>query len=151
MVSLSAHCIPLHDQWLSAFARECPSAFVAAVYGKQGPLPDTSDFDKRDLWTTFGAERRVQFGQDYFFHNANSMISKAAWERIRFDEGLSGLEDRDWAKKVLADGYQIIYAPLASVHHYHGIHHGRNEDRVKRVVRVIELIQQREPAEAPTR
>jgi GT2 family glycosyltransferase len=151
IISLSAHCIPLHDRWLAAFARERPSPFVAAVYGKQEPLPDTSDFDKRDLWTTFGEEGRVQQGQDYFFHNANSMIRREAWERIPFDETLTGVEDRDWAKKALADGFQIVYAPLASVHHYHGIHQGRNEARAKRVVKVIELIQQREPAESPAR
>ena len=152
VISLSAHCIPLDDRWLEAMVvRECREPFTAAVYGRQEPLPDTSDFDKRDLWTTFGEEQRMQRGQDYFFHNANSMIRREAWERIPFDESLSGVEDRDWAKKVLADGYQIVYAPLASVHHYHGIHQGRNEARARRVVRVIELIQQREVVESPVR
>lgn len=146
VVSLSAHCVPVHDLWLSAFACERSSFSVAAIYGRQEPLPDTSDFDKRDLWTTFGQERRLQHGQDYFFHNANSLINKAVWESMPFDEEINGVEDRDWAKRVLADGYQIVYAPLASVHHYHGIHQGRNEDRARRVAKVIELIQSREPA-----
>lgn len=149
LVSLSAHCVPLHDRWLEALlVRPCERPFVAGVYGRQEPLPDTSDFDKRDLWTTFGPEPRDQRGQDYLFHNANSLIRRAVWERIPFDESLSGVEDRDWAKKVLADGYHLIYTPLASVHHYHGIHQGRNEARAKRVVKVIELIQQRDPAGA---
>jgi glycosyltransferase involved in cell wall biosynthesis len=144
VVSLSAHCIPVHDQWLEVFAIERARAdHVAAVYGRQEPLPDTSDFDKRDLWTTFGAEKRIQRGQDHFFHNANSMIAKAVWERIKFDEELSGVEDRDWAKKVLAEGHQIVYTPLASVYHYHGIHQGRDERRAQRVARVIELIHER--------
>jgi len=152
VISLSAHGIPLHDRWLSAFAVERAQSFTAAVYGRQEPLPDSSDFDKRDLWTTFGQERRVQYyAQDYFFHNANSMIRKSVWERMPFDEGLKGLEDRDWAKKVLAVGRQIVYTPLASVHHYHGIHQGRNEARARRVVKVIELIQQREPIAPLTR
>ena len=147
VVSLSAHCIPVHDRWLEALrVPECAKPFTAGVYGRQEPLPDTNDFDKRDLWTTFGIERRIQRGQDYFFHNANALIRRDVWERIRFDETLNGVEDRDWAKQVLADGYRIVYEPLASVHHYHGIHQGRNEARAKRVVKVIELIQQREPA-----
>jgi hypothetical protein len=118
---------------------------VAAVYGRQEPLPDSDDFDKRDLWTTFGVERRLQ-RQDYFFHNANSMIRRSIWQRIPFDEGLNGVEDRDWAKKVLALGHEIVYEPLASVAHHHGIHQGRNVERCRRVVKVIEFIQKRNQA-----
>ena len=147
VVSLSAHCVPVHDRWLEALlVRQCERPFAAGVYGRQEPLPDMTDFDKRDLWTTFGPEPRDQRGQDYFFHNANSLIRKEVWARIPFDESLNGVEDRDWAKKVLADGYHLMYTPLASVHHYHGIHQGRNEARARRVVKVIELIQQRDPA-----
>jgi len=147
VVSLSAHCIPLHDHWLEALlAPGYDTPFTAGVYGRQEPLPDTSDFDKRDLWTTFGAEPRIQRGRDHFFHNANSLIRRDVWERFPFDEIHNGVEDRDWAKRVLQEGYRILYAPLANVHHYHGIHQGRNEDRARRVVKVIELIQQHEPA-----
>jgi GT2 family glycosyltransferase len=148
VVCLSAHAIPVHDRWLEAYDVHEEEAFTAAIYGRQEPLPDTNDFDKRDLWTTFGAEARLQRGQDYFFHNANSLIRKDVWARIPFDETLRGVEDRDWAKKVLADGHRILYAPLASVHHYHGIHQGRNEARARRVAQVIELIQRRETADS---
>ncbi len=143
VVSLSAHCIPLSNRWLDCLVMNFADPKVAAVYGRQEPLPDSDDFDKRDLWTTFGVERRVQ-RRDYFFHNANSMIHRQIWERLPFDEGLSGVEDRDWAKKVLALGYEIVYEPLASVAHHHGIHQGRNVERCQRVVKVIEFIQQRD-------
>jgi GT2 family glycosyltransferase len=147
VASLSAHCIPVDEGWLEALlARGCARPFLAACYGRQEPLPESSDFDKRDLWTTFGLEPRLQRGQDHFFHNANALIRRSAWARIPFDETLNGVEDRDWAKKALADGYTIRYAPQASVYHYHGIHQGRNEARAKRVVKVIELITQRPAA-----
>lgn len=153
VVSLSAHCVPVHDRWLEAFAQAplSKSHTLAAVYGRQEPLPDTTDFDKRDLWTTFGEEARIQAGQDYFFHNANSLISRAAWSSTDFDERLNGMEDRAWARKMLADGWYIRYEPLASVHHWHGIHQGRNEARAKRVVKMFEFIQQRDPTMAETR
>jgi len=140
-VSLSAHCVPVNDRWLGAFASHCADPFVAGVYGRQEPMADSTDFDKRDLWTTFGVEPRLQRGQDYFFHNANALIRRTAWDRTPFDESLNGVEDRDWAKKVLAEGYVIHYEPGASVYHKHGIHQGRNEARAKRVVKVIEMIQ----------
>jgi glycosyltransferase involved in cell wall biosynthesis len=136
---LSGHCIPVHDHWLTALSANFHDPTVAGVYGRQVPLPDSSPLDKRDLWTTFGIERRVQ-RTDYFFHNANSMIRTDVWRRLPFDDEISGVEDRDWARKVIALGHCIVYEPLASVHHHHGIHQGGDPLRAERVVRVIEMI-----------
>lgn len=144
LVCLSAHCIPVHNRWLEALLLPLRDPRVAAVYGRQIPFADSTDFDKRDLWTTFGPERRVQ-EKDYFFHNANSVIRRACWERWPFDETLSGVEDREWARTVISEGGRLVYEPLASVYHHHGIHQGRDEHRAKRVVKVIELIHRRPP------
>jgi glycosyltransferase involved in cell wall biosynthesis len=136
---LSGHCVPVHDGWLSALAAPFDDPSIAGVYGRQLPLPDSHAFDKRDLWTTFGVERRVQ-QSDFFFHNANSMIRRSVWETLPFDEDLSGVEDRDWARKVLTQGYRVAYEPLAAVYHHHGIHQGLDPQRAERVVRVIQMI-----------
>jgi rhamnosyltransferase len=137
---LSGHCIPINDKWMEHLALPFTDPAVAGVYGRQEPLPDTSDFDRRDLWTTFGIERRVQT-KDYLFHNANCMIRRATWDTLPFDEEIPGVEDRHWARHVLEWGYVIVYEPNASVYHYHGIHQGRDEQRAARVARVIEFIQ----------
>lgn len=142
VVCLSAHCIPVHNRWLEALSAPLEQDKVAAVYGRQEPFPDSHDFDKRDLWTTFGIERRIQ-RKEIFFHNANSILRKSVWEKRPFDESLSGVEDRDWAKRVISQGHWIVYEPLAGVYHFHGIHQGRDEERAQRVVRVIELIHRR--------
>jgi glycosyltransferase involved in cell wall biosynthesis len=136
---LSGHCIPVGHRWLERLALPLADPRVAGVYGRQEPLPDSHDFDKRDLWTTFGLDRRVQV-RDFFFHNANSMVRRSVWQAIPFNEALDGVEDRDWAKRVLEEGYNIVYEPSASVYHFHGIHQGRDEARAARVARVIELI-----------
>jgi GT2 family glycosyltransferase len=136
---LSGHCVPATDRWLSALAAHFDDPAVAGVYGRQLPLPDSHPFDKRDLWTTFGVERRVQ-RKDYFFHNANSMVRRSVWAEVSFDEEISGVEDRDWARKVLARGHRIVYEPLAAVYHHHGIHQGLDPERAERVVRVIQMI-----------
>jgi hypothetical protein len=67
------------------------------------------------------------------------MIRRSVWARHPFNEELNGLEDRMWAKQVVAEGQVIVYEPLASVFHHHGIHQGRDEKRAERVVRVIEM------------
>ena len=136
---ISGHCIPVNDMWLNNLLKELYDSRVAGAYGKQEPLPDSNDFDKRDLWTTFGIERRVQ-SKDYFFHNANSIISRKAWLECPFDEEISGVEDRLWAKHVLSRGYKIVYTPEAGVYHYHGINQSQNIDRAKRTVKVIKMI-----------
>ena len=135
---LSGHCIPADNYWLAKLLANFQDPGVAGVYGRQEPMLDTSSVDKRDLWTTFGIERRVQ-RKDPFFHNANCMIRRSVWERQPFDETVNGVEDRVWAKQVLADGYTIVYEPAASVFHHHGIHQGRDDHRADRVVQVIEM------------
>ena len=68
------------------------------------------------------------------------MIRRDLWEALPFDETIAGVEDRDWAKRVLGRGYRVVYEPAASVYHFHGINHGRDQARAARVARVIELI-----------
>ena len=137
IVCLSGHCIPTTEEWLANLRNGFADQSVAGVYGRQEPLPYSSDTDKRDLWTIFGMDRKVQ-RRDSFFHNANSMLRRDVWEKIPFDEKLTNIEDRFWAKKVLENGYTVIYEPEASVYHWHGIHQNGDELRCKNVVRLIE-------------
>lgn len=136
-VCLSAHCPPVDEHWLANLLRNLDDPEVAGVYGRQVPTRFTSAIDKRDLLLTFGLDRKVQI-RDTFFHNANSMISRAAWEHIPFDEAVTNIEDRLWSKQVIQAGYRIIYEPDAAVYHHHGIHQGNRADRARSVVRIME-------------
>lgn len=137
VVCLSGHCIPTNQEWLTNLVRHFDDVQVAGVYGRQQPMSYSSDRDKRDLLTVFGLDRRVQ-QKDAFFHNANSAIRRSLWNEIPFDEDVTNIEDRIWAKAVLERGYHIVYEPEASVYHYHGINHDANLERAESVVRVIE-------------
>ncbi len=136
---ISGHCIPANNRWLENLARNFDDPGVAGVYGRQEPMSFTSDADKRDLALVFGLDRKVQ-AKDSFFHNANSMIRKAIWDVLPFDESVTNIEDRVWAKAALGKGYKIIYDPDASVYHYHGIHQNGNVERCTNVVRVLESL-----------
>jgi rhamnosyltransferase len=139
IVCLSAHCIPTNEKWLGNLWANFHDDHIAGVYGRQEPMAFTNAIDKRDLINIFGLDRKVQT-KDPFFHNANSMIRREIWEEIPFSETTTNIEDRLWAKEVLEKGYQIIYEPQASVYHYHGINQGRNIERAKNVVRILEEI-----------
>lgn len=139
VVCLSAHCIPVDDRWLESLIAPLGDPTVAGAYGRQEPLPFSSDHDKRDLLTVFGLDPKMQV-RDPFFHNANSALRRETWERFPFDERVSNLEDRVWGQAVISAGMRIAYAPDASVYHWHGIHQGGDERRARGVVRVLESI-----------
>ncbi|MFH0771710.1 MAG: glycosyltransferase [Candidatus Omnitrophota bacterium] len=139
LVCLSGHCIPVDSKWLGNLARNFEDMGVAGVYGRQEPMAFTSNSDKRDLTLVFGLDRRVQV-KDSFFHNANSMIRRDIWQDTPFDETVTNIEDRVWAKKILQKGYKVIYEPEASVYHYHGIHQDGNIERCANVVRILESL-----------
>lgn len=137
---LSAHCIPVDNRWLEHLLNNFTDNDIAGVYGRQEPLSFSSDFDKRDLLIAFGLDRKVQI-KDSFFHNANSIIRRDVWERYPFDETVTNVEDRVWAKKVIDNRYKIIYEPKASVYHYHGIHQDGDKERCIGVVNVLKSIE----------
>ena len=60
IVCLSAHCIPVDKYWLKNLVLDLNKKNIGAVYGKQVPLPYSSPLDKRDLYNTFGEEKRIQ-------------------------------------------------------------------------------------------
>lgn len=139
IICLSAHCIPVDAHWVKHLLEPLEDTAVAGAYGRQQPLSFTSDEDKRDLITVFGLDKKIQL-RDPFFHNANSALRKCTWEMFPFDETVANLEDRVWGQAVIDAGKKIIYTPDASVFHWHGIHQGRNTQRAKGVIRVIESL-----------
>jgi CMP-N-acetylneuraminic acid synthetase len=139
IVCLSGHCIPVNGKWLGNLLKGLEDQKVAGVYGRQEPMSFTPDSDKRDLTLVFGLDRKVQ-RKDTFFHNANSAMRKETWQKCPFDEAVTNIEDRVWAKEVLERGYEIIYEPEASVYHYHGIHQNSNEQRCSNVVKILEKL-----------
>ncbi len=140
LVCLSGHCVPVDTTWLENLVGDLADPQVAGVYGRQEPLSYTSDFDKRDLITAFGLDKKVQI-KDSFFHNANSAFRRELWQRFPFDEEITNVEDRVWGQQVIAAGLKIVYEPEASVYHWHGIHHDLNPERARKVVRILESLQ----------
>ncbi len=139
IVILSGHCIPTNKNWLSNLIAGLSDSNVAGVYGRQEPLSTSSPADKRDLLITFGLDSKVQI-KDSFFHNANSAVRRETWNNYPFDEDVKHIEDRVWGQKVIDAGFKILYEPMASVYHHHGIHHDGNQERAERIVKILEQL-----------
>jgi len=138
LVFLSAHCIPADNKWLYNLIKPFKLK-IAGIYGKQIPYQNSHPSDKRDLFNQFGEERKLQ-KKESFFHNANSAIQRKIFKKFPFNEILDHIEDRFWAKKILKEGYHILYEPKASVIHFHGLNHGNNLNRANGVAKIIDEI-----------
>jgi rhamnosyltransferase len=137
IVCLSAHCIPKDKHWLSSLIKPLNNKKVAGVYGKQVPLSSSSAMNKRDLYIVFGNEKRIQ-KKDTFFHNANSAFMRSTWKKFPFNPELTNIEDRIWGQEVINAGFNIVYEPKSCVYHHHGIHQDANEDRARKIVKIME-------------
>jgi rhamnosyltransferase len=133
---ISAHCVPSDENWLSSFVSVMENETLGAAYGRQLPLATSHPLDKRDLLNMFGIEYRIQ-KKDTFFHNANSIIRRSAWQNFRFDEETPHIEDRLWADKLIHNNIWIAYTPDACVYHHHGVNHHENAKRAAAISRIL--------------
>lgn len=118
IINLSAHAVPLHNDYIEKMVRNFKEPHIAGVYGKQVPFEDTNPIEKSDYDCCYGDTRRVQ-RNDCFFSNSNAAIRKDLWEKIPFSETMTGSEDWDWVKKTQSMGYSVVYEPESPVLHSH--------------------------------
>lgn len=120
VVNLSAHALPLSDNWIETMIANFNDEKVAAVMSKNLPCPDCNPFDRRGLLKKYNMPRQeIKGGPPYIFSNYSSVIRKSVWVRVPYDETLTYAEDHDWAIKIADLGYKIIYEPAAETYHSH--------------------------------
>jgi rhamnosyltransferase len=120
VLSLSAHAIPVEDDWLERMTAPFDDARVAGVSCRQIPWPDAPWQEVHRLTHQFPtAARRYSRGSEtgLVFSNAASVIRRSAWLEHRFM--LPAAEDLEWAQRVVANGWTIAYEPEAPVYHSH--------------------------------
>ena len=64
---MSGHCIPTNNNWLRNLVSGLKDDKIAGIYGRQEPLPYSSDLDKRDLINLFGIDKKIQTKETLFF------------------------------------------------------------------------------------
>jgi len=117
-VMASAHIYPVYKDWLGKLLIPFDDPKVGAVYGKQRGC-DTTKYSEHQIFNKWFPDE-CNFSQEHpFFNNANAAIRSKLWKRIPYDETLTGLEDIDWANRVLKLAYKIAYSEEAEVIHVH--------------------------------
>jgi rhamnosyltransferase len=131
IVLISAHCYPTNSTWLENMIKMFDDSRVGLVYGKQRGNEITRYFEHRVFEKLF-PDVSMPLKQDPFCNNANAAIRKTLWEQCPYDEQLTGLEDLDWARKILALGFSVAYSADAEVVHVHDETDAQRFNRYKR-------------------
>jgi L-ascorbate metabolism protein UlaG (beta-lactamase superfamily)/glycosyltransferase involved in cell wall biosynthesis len=127
LVITSGHCVPVDPNWLQALCQPLLDGHAQYSYGRQVGGPDSHYSERRVFEKYFGAQSRIP--QDGFYcNNANSALLKAVWQRHRFDEDLTGLEDMALAQQLVRQGGKLAYVAESIVFH----HHSETWSQVKR-------------------
>lgn len=132
VVIVSAHCYPTNTMWLTNLVRMFDNPEIGLVYGRQVGNSTTKYFEKRIFRKLFPETSIHVKDRDPFCNNANAAIRRSIWEDIPYDEDLTGLEDLDWAVKILAKGRCIGYSAEAEVAHVHDETDVQRYNRYKR-------------------
>jgi rhamnosyltransferase len=127
LVYLTQDAVPLDERWMTNLIAPLGGERVAASYGRQ-IAHNTHIFEQYFLSYMYPEQpaiRSIPGGaggvrlKDIFFSDVNSAIKRSVWERHRFDEQIVFSEDQEWARRILAEGYEIVYEPRAAVYHSH--------------------------------
>ncbi len=135
VILLTQDAIPADARWLEALLAPFDDQEVAGTYARQIPRADADVLTRRALesWVAGSRERRVQRLPDRarylrlhpmeryrlcVFDDVCSALRRSVWADIPYEWAYFA-EDLDWAHKVLAAGYAIVYEPAAAVVHSH--------------------------------
>ena len=118
VVVASAHVYPVYPDWLERLLAPFADANIALSYGKQRGNA-TTKFSEHQVFHHWYPDRS-QPRQPYpFCNNANAALRRSIWQQHRYDETLPGLEDLEWAHRVMALGHAVAYIAEAEVIHVH--------------------------------
>ena len=118
LIFISAHCIPTHDKWLENLLAPLADDKVDYSYGRQLGYKVTR-FSERQIFNQYFPAHDKIPQSDFFINNANAAIRKSVWQKYRFDEEATGLEDMVLSKQIVKDGGKIGYVSDAPVYHVH--------------------------------
>lgn len=118
LVFLSGHCIPSDRRWLAALTAELGKEGIVYAYGRQLPH-ERSRYSEGQLFRKYFPENSALPQEGFFCNNANAALLRDVWRAHPFNEDLTGLEDMELAKRLVAQGLKVGYVAHAPVIHIH--------------------------------
>ncbi len=118
LVFISGHCVPKDEHWLQRLCQPILDGTVEYTYGRQEGGEESHFSETRIFAKYYPAQSRIP-QEGFFCNNANAALLRTAWERYRFNENLTGLEDLELAQRLVKGGGKVADVAEAAVHHYH--------------------------------
>lgn len=118
IVVASAHVYPVYKDWLEQLLVPFSDPNIALVYGKQRGN-EVTKYAEHQVFAKWFPNQSNLYQDHPFCNNANAAIRRSLWERLPYNELLTGLEDLDWAKRAMQLGYRIAYTAEAEIIHVH--------------------------------
>jgi len=131
IVIASGHVYPVYNDWLENIVKPFADNQVALVYGKQRGGKYTK-YSEHQIFRKWFPEDSNSIQDHPFCNNANAAIRRRLWNELAYNESLTGLEDLDWAKRIMAKGYHIAYSAEAEIIHVHNENFPHIYNRYKR-------------------
>jgi rhamnosyltransferase len=131
IVIASAHVYPVYDTWLERLLAPFAQKEIALVYGKQRG-DESTRYSERQVFAKWFPDQSNANQEHPFCNNANAAIRRELWEKMPYNEALTGLEDLDWAQRALRSGHRLAYCAEAEVIHIHNETPSRIYNRYRR-------------------
>jgi rhamnosyltransferase len=131
LVFVSGHCIPVSEKWLHELCLPIYEKKVQYTYARQIGR-DTTKYSEQQVFDKYFPDYCMIPQEGFFCNNANSALLKTTWQKIPFDEELTGLEDMHLARKLVESGGLVGYVSKASVYHIHDESWSQVERRYER-------------------
>lgn len=117
-VLVSGHCVPASKEWVAELIKPLRDGTAVCTYGRQLGR-DTTKFSENELFDKYFPDYSKLPQDGFFCNNANAAVLRSAWEKYRYNEELTGLEDMYLAQQLCADGGKVAYVATAPVFHIH--------------------------------
>ena len=118
LVFVSGHCVPLDDYWLSNLCAPIVNGRAEYAYGRQLG-GENSRLSEYQIFAKYYPMESMIPQNGFFCNNANSAILKSSWEKYKFNEEITGLEDMDLAKRLVQNSGKVAYVANSAVYHHH--------------------------------
>ena len=118
LVLISGHCVPCDERWLQVLCQPLIDSHAEYSYGRQLGGTD-SHYSECQIFAKYFPEKSRVPQSGFYCNNANSALTRLAWEEFGFDEQLTGLEDMELAQRLTKRGGRLAYVAEAPVYHYH--------------------------------